>query len=61
MEQLQNRFLFPNPMVATQENDPLGTLPEGWGEFSNLMLKITQETRYKYIYCDIIFVSFGKH
>ncbi|XP_021379253.1 NEDD4-like E3 ubiquitin-protein ligase WWP1 isoform X2 [Mizuhopecten yessoensis] len=30
LEQLQNRFLFPNPAQVTQENDPLGPLPEGW-------------------------------
>ncbi|KAL5022685.1 hypothetical protein ScPMuIL_001840 [Solemya velum] len=30
MEQLQNRFLFPNPMVGPQESDPLGILPDGW-------------------------------
>lgn len=30
LEQLQNRFLFPNPAQVTQENDPLGQLPEGW-------------------------------
>ncbi|XP_022340734.2 E3 ubiquitin-protein ligase Su(dx)-like isoform X2 [Crassostrea virginica] len=30
LEHLQNRFLFPNPQTAPQDNDPLGPLPEGW-------------------------------
>lgn len=29
LENLQNRFLFPNPATMVQD-DPLGTLPEGW-------------------------------
>jgi hypothetical protein len=35
LENLQNRFLFPNPATMVQD-DPLGALPEGWGK-----LKIT--------------------
>lgn len=30
LEHLQNRFLFPNPQQVTPDNDPLGSLPEGW-------------------------------
>lgn len=33
LEHLQNRFLFPNPQTAPQDNDPLGPLPEGWGKW----------------------------
>lgn len=33
LEHLQNRFLFPNPQTVAPDNDPLGPLPDGWGEF----------------------------
>lgn len=35
LEHLQNRFLFPNPQQVTPDNDPLGSLPEGWGKCFN--------------------------
>lgn len=35
LEHLQNRFLFPNPQQVTPDNDPLGSLPEGWGNCFN--------------------------
>ena len=41
-EQLTNRFLFPQQTMNNAEaNDPLGPLPEGWGETaSQIILKI---------------------
>lgn len=40
LENLQNRFLFPNPATMVQD-DPLGSLPEGWGKS-----KIYNKRRY---------------
>jgi len=39
MNQMPDRFLFPQP--ATAFDDPLGPLPLGWGELLNLIDKLS--------------------
>lgn len=44
-ENLQNRFLFPNPATMVQD-DPLGALPDGWGKIYIFFLPY----KYRYIH-----------
>lgn len=37
MEQLQQRFLFPNNPAINPDNDPLGVLPDGWGRLLTVL------------------------
>lgn len=56
LEHLQNRFLFPNPQQVTPDNDPLGSLPEGWGNCFNSPANHTPlfSIQPQIVYCGII-------